>query len=221
MRGWWSQKQRRKGLKQEDRNRTLHQKGKGRDSDRKRSQNQMKKLWGTRLYLGKPQCGGLVWTLFCRDWVGLGTSHRGDPMPVPPWHSTGSLCTQCQWAGLDTSGYPRRRSRVRYGSLERKEFSFLWKLYLRQWTSRRLNRARKKYLWKIHLNKYKGRAGKTQPWSWLCCQAYANTRSKFAQNLWSHYRTCCRVRRECMSVSGILIHLARSWIVYACEEGGR
>lgn len=81
-----------------------------------------------RLYLGTPRCGGLVWTLFGKVEAGQGTSHRGDPMPVPLWHSTKFLCTQCLWAGLDTSGYSPRRSTAQCGSLQRQsKSSRLWK----------------------------------------------------------------------------------------------
>lgn len=89
-----------------------------RETCKTKDKNRKRGFRGNRLYLGKPRCGGLVWTPFGRDEAGLGTSHRGDPMPVPLWHSTKSLCTRCLWAGLDTSGCSPKQSKVQCGSLQ-------------------------------------------------------------------------------------------------------
>lgn len=140
MRGWQRERgerktRREKELKQTERREAALFSNKvkgGRMTERKRKETKTEKETETqrsRLYLGTPRCGGLVWTLSGRGEAGLGTSHRGDPMPVPLWHSTKSLCTQCLWAGLDTSGYSQRQSTAQCGSLQRQSRSeFMCKL---------------------------------------------------------------------------------------------
>lgn len=57
-----------------------------------------------RAYLDMHQCGCWGWTLGDMAEAEQGTSHTDGPMHVQWLHNKVSSCTQCQSAGLDTSG---------------------------------------------------------------------------------------------------------------------